>query len=200
MTTADIITPMKPTPEVAPAASMSYDRVTIAIHWTVAVMVLFQWFGAQAIDWFPKGPARVDARSVHITAGMILVVVILFRIYWRSTAGRRLVAPGSPRAALAAVLVHKALYLIVLLTLGLGIYNTWMRGDSLFELVKIPAFGDYDAATRHLLANDIVRWHKIAANTILAIAGAHACAALAHYFIFKDGVLQRMVPAASPRE
>ena len=93
------------------------------------------------------------------------------------------------------MLVHKTLYVALLLTLGLGAYNSWMRGDSIFGLFRLPYFGSYTAAVRHTLANEIVGWHRTAANAILIVAGAHAVAALAHYFILKDSILQRMLPA-----
>ena len=79
-------------------------------------------------------------------------------------------------------------------TLGLGVFNTWLRGDDLFGLTHIPKFGTYDDVQRHLLANAVVKLHRLAANAILILAGLHACAALVHYCIVKDTVLQRMVP------
>ena len=49
-----------------------YDITTIIFHWATAILVVEQWLGAQIIDWFPRGAPRVDARSVHITGGVLL--------------------------------------------------------------------------------------------------------------------------------
>ena len=46
----------------------------------------------QTIDLFPKGKARVFARSAHISIGALLGGVLLYRIWWRITAGERLPA------------------------------------------------------------------------------------------------------------
>ncbi len=73
---------------VSPAA-MRYDTETIAFHWLTALLVAGQWLGAQVIDWFPRGPLRVDARSVHIIGGAMLAALLLARIAWRATQGRR---------------------------------------------------------------------------------------------------------------
>ena len=52
------------------ATATRYDRATIAIHWLMALLVVCQFLGAQVIDDFPKGPLRVDARSVHLVGGV----------------------------------------------------------------------------------------------------------------------------------
>lgn len=178
-------------------AAPAYDRVTIALHWAVAAAVLFQWFGAHTIDWFPKGALRVDARSVHIIVGTLLAGLLSLRIVWRTTVGRRLPTPGKPGAVAVAKFVHTALYATMVITVMLGIYNTWVRGDSIFGLFKIPEFGVFNNAARHQLANSIVKWHRITANTILALAGLHSSAALFHQYILRDQLLGRMLPKSS---
>ena len=67
-----------------------YDPTTMFFHWATAVLVVTQWLGAQTIDWFPRGPLRVDARSVHITVGVTLAALLAARVLWRATGGRRL--------------------------------------------------------------------------------------------------------------
>ena len=67
-----------------------YDRRTIAMHWASAALVLFMWCSAHTIDWFPKGPLRVDVRSIHIVTGVILLCLIVLRIGWRVTEGLRI--------------------------------------------------------------------------------------------------------------
>jgi cytochrome b561 len=66
---------MQPAPR-----EMRYDATTMFFHWATAILVATQWLGAQTIDWFPGGPLRVDVRSVHITCGALLAVLLLARI------------------------------------------------------------------------------------------------------------------------
>src|SRR3954447_25595785 len=47
-----------------------YDSVTILSHWFMALLIGVQWIVALSIDLFPKGPLRIDARSVHIVCGL----------------------------------------------------------------------------------------------------------------------------------
>jgi len=70
------------------ASARRYDNVTIFFHWATAMLVVTQWLGAQIIDWFPRGPLRVDARSVHITFGVLLAVLLARTLLHESRGGR----------------------------------------------------------------------------------------------------------------
>ena len=159
-------------------------------HWLTAVLVATQWLGAQVIDWFPRGPLRVDARSVHITMGVLLAVLLVARIVWRLTGGRRL--PLADRGALNVVAkgTHWVLYGLLVAMVTVGIALTWARGDSLFNIVTIPSFAPGNKALRDQLfgLHDTIGW------IILGLAGVHAAAALVHRYLWRDGVLGRMLP------
>jgi len=170
-----------------------YDRRTIALHWISAVLIICLWVGAHIIDWFPKGPLRVDARATHISMGLILLVLILYRLSWRFSSGVRISNPPGVAWTLAK-LMHYSLYGLILATLLLGIANACVRGDNMFGLFKIPAFGDYEKPTRHALSEQIVGWHRLLANAILVLAGAHALSAFVHHFALRERVLGRMLP------
>ena len=165
-----------------------YDRRTIWLHWLTAGLVAAQWLGAQTIDWFPRGPLRVDARSMHITAGLVLLLVLATRVLWRATDGRRL--PPGDRGWLHVVAkgTHWSLYALLAATVALGVFNVWVRGDSIFNAFTIPAFDPANKALRGM----VEEWHGTAANLILILAGVHAGAALVHRYLWDDGVLGRM--------
>lgn len=171
-----------------------YDPTTIALHWAIALLIAFQWLGAHAIDWFPKGPLRVDARALHILAGALVIGLLVARIIWRATQGRRLPPAGSGPSEWAAKALQGLLYLTLAAILCGGVATEWVRGDSLFGLFSLPKFGPWTGEARHALAERIGGYHALAANVILVLAGLHAIAALAHHFVLKDNVLRRMSP------
>ncbi|MDE2435205.1 MAG: cytochrome b [Sphingomonadales bacterium] len=177
----------------ASATPQRYDRRTIALHWLTAALVVFLWIGAHAIDTFPKGPLRVDARSVHIITGVGLLTILAWRIAWRRNGGT-IIPRDTTRLDQIARMIHLLLYGLLIATIALGLLNAWVRGDSLFGLFKIPALGSYDPAARHALSERITGWHELGANAILVLAGGHAVMALVHHFGWHDGVLQRMLP------
>jgi cytochrome b561 len=173
-----------------------YDLTTVGLHWIVAVGVLGQWLGAHAIDLFPKGPLRVDARSVHILVGVALLVLMGWRIWWRASRGVQFAPDPRPGFAVAARLGHLALYALLLTILVLGVFDTWVRGDSIFGLFYIPHLGDLAPPARHALAERIVALHELAANLLLWLAAGHAIVAVAHHVRLKDAVLGRMLGRA----
>jgi len=171
----------------------SYDATTIRFHWATAVLVVVQWLGAQTIDWFPRGILRVDARSVHIVGGVVLTLLLLARLLWRTTRGRHLPPqPGHTALAWIAKAAHWSLYALMLAMVTVGMVLTWVRGDSIFGVFQIEAY----APGNHSLAEQIQDLHGTIGYIILGLAGLHAASALVHRYVWKDGVLERMLPSA----
>lgn len=169
-----------------------YDPITIALHWLVVGLVAAQWIGGRTIDWFPKGELRIDARSVHILVGAILAAAIALRVYWKLFRAAKPPAATGDRLDAAARTAHWGLLLTVGAVAALGLVLEGLRGDSLFNLARLPALGSFSPPERHATANQITDWHALAANALLVFAALHAGAALVHQFIIKDDVLRRM--------
>ena len=172
------------------AVAARYDAATIALHWTTAALVGTLWIIGQTIDFWPRGPLRVDYRSVHILLGALLLCVILARLGWRASRGARVPAEGPRLAVLAAKAVHWALYALVGTTIALGLLTVFARGESLFGLLTLPSFAAGDRA----LARTLFDWHSLAADAVLILAGLHAAAALGHHYLLRDRTLRRMLP------
>ncbi len=172
----------------------AYDSRSVAFHWATAVLVVVQWAGAQVIDWFPRGPLRVDARSAHILIGILLLAIVVMRLLWRLTHAQRPEPAGPKAVRTLAPLVHWLLYTLVIAVLLVGAVTESVRGDSFFGLFKIPAF-----AADRALRSQMESLHELLANTLLIVAGAHAVAGLIHAWVWRDGVLGRMIPALRSR-
>ena len=166
-----------------------YDRTTILFHWVTALLIVAQWCIAKMIDWAPRGSPRVPMRSLHLTVGVILVVLIVARVVWRATEGRRL--PAADRGALHVVAkaTHWGLYALVAATLAFGLMLWWVRGDTWFFVFSVPKL---DPANKPLAAF-FDNWHPLLGTLILYLAGLHVAAALVHRFVWHDGVLGRML-------
>jgi cytochrome b561 len=171
-------------------AATRYDATTIVFHWAVAALVAIQWFGAQIIDWFPSGPSRIDARSVHIAGGVLLALILLGRIVWRLTAGRRLPSAEGGIVGLIAKAAHCGLYGLLVLMVMLGMALAWARGDSIFNLFSLPPIDPGNKALSHQIGG----LHGTIGWLIVALVGLHATAALWHHYVRGDGVLRRMLP------
>lgn len=168
-----------------------YDSRTVMLHWATAALVVALWGSAQIIDYFPRGWPRVDARSTHVTMGVILLVAIVWRVLHRLGNGRKLPAADRGLLHVAAKGTHYGLYLLVIAQLTLGVLFVWARGDNIWNLFTIPRLAPGNPDFRHTVGD----LHGLIANVILILAGVHASAALVHHYFWRDNVLRRMLPA-----
>ncbi len=168
----------------------TYDLKTIYYHWFSAALIFTLWLLGENIDWFAKGDPRVYARSLHITLGLILAFVFVRRFKWRIQGGVKLPQATPGGMGKLALGVHHLLYLLIGLTIILGIAAVWIRGDNIFNLFQVPAFDPTDKQLRE----DVVDVHGLLANSLLILAAGHAVLAIWHQLMIKDGVLKRMWP------
>jgi cytochrome b561 len=138
----------------------------------------------------PRGPLRLDMWSVHILLGAMLAGVLVARIIWRATNGRKLHSNHTAFELLAQA-VHWLLYLLLATVIVLGVINVFTHGSPLFNMWRFPRIGGSD------LRMEINSWHDLAANIIMAVALVHATAALLRHYVIKDAVLRRMWPSRS---
>jgi cytochrome b561 len=61
---------------------------------------------------------------------------------------------------------------------------------SLFGLVPLPMLASDNAAA----GKAIDGWHQAMEWTLLVVIGLHVAAALAHLFVYRDRIMQRMLP------
>jgi cytochrome b561 len=133
-----------------------------------------------------------DALTFHISFGITILALIVLRLLWRIT---HPVAPESSLPAwqqLMSEAVHWLLYALVLTTTMSG----WLLASehgwsiSLFFAAPLPML----TSEGSLLAKSIGKWHGAMEWALLSLVGAHVAAAMAHTFIFRDRIMQRMLP------
>jgi len=120
---------------------------------------------------------------------------MVLRLFWRIT---HPVAPASSLPAWQQTIseaVHWLLYALVLATTMTGWIFASERGwsISLFSVVPLPMLPTEGS----LLASAIGNWHGTMEWALLLAIGAHVGAAMAHTFIFRDQIMQRMLPEKS---
>jgi len=175
-----------------------YDAVEITLHWATALLVITLYLLAQVWSFIHRGaPSRLEMQSIHVSLGICLAVVLMLRIAWRAGPGRRLPSAASGIAEIASQLVHYAFYLLLVTVVGLGFCFRWSQHVplSFFGWFVIPAPYPFSQSQTYLIGE----LHYWAATTIIVLAGGHACAALFHHYVLRDGVLRRMLPARGSR-
>jgi cytochrome b561 len=171
---------------------LQYGTPAKVLHWLVVALLAVQF----PIGWFMPDvhdgpPGR--AMTFHISFGMTILALIVLRFVWRIT---HRVAPESSLPTwqrISSEAVHWLLYALVLATTMTGWVFASFRGWSVsyFYLVPLPML----AAKNNVAIHQIDGWHQVAEWALLIAIGVHVAAALAHIFIYRDRIVQRMLPS-----
>jgi cytochrome b561 len=170
-----------------------YDPPAMTLHWLTALLVLTLWTLAQAWGFLQHGtPLRHELQALHVSLGLVLIVVLALRIGWRAGPSRRLPPAATGAAELAARAMHYLLYALLLAEVALGLGFRWAGPDPLgfFGLFTIPA----PFALTQQQGRTIAELHQWIGNSIVALAALHALAALFHHLWLRDDTLLRMLP------
>lgn len=179
--------------EASAAPPRVYGTVMRSIHWITLSLVV----SVYTLAWSVDGTASRDEAAwlvmMHRSLGLSVLLLTLFRLYWRRTT-RVPALPDDvpPLQRLAAQTVTAALYLLLLLQPLLGLIASQAHGDriSAFGLFVLPSV----IATNRALSHQAFALHGTVAIVLLMLIGMHACAALYHHVIRRDQVLAGMLP------
>ncbi|MFM0053021.1 cytochrome b [Caballeronia grimmiae] len=174
----------------------SYDSLSIALHWLTVVLVLAQFALSQVWGFTPR-PTRHLLIVTHMSFGILLSAVIAVRILWRLSPGRQTPVSAAGWIELAAKAVHYLLYALLVSEAVLGFVLRWSGNESMsfFGLEIAPPFAPLSKAAHHNIgeAHEFIGW------AIIALAVAHAGAAIFHHLVVRDTVLVRMLPRLKRR-
>ena len=172
---------------------LGYGWIAIALHWLVAVLVIGLFgLGLWMVEldyydsWYRRGP------DLHRSMGILLGLLVLVRLIWRTTGITPEHEPGISRLERSASgVVHALLYglLLVMVVSGYLISTADGRSIDVFGLFAVPAtLSGIDG--QEDIAGDV---HWAAAISLITLAGLHALAALKHHFLDRNRTLRRML-------
>ena len=183
------------------SASDRYTRTAIALHWAIAVLVVFQFAWGWWMQGIPKQPvgARVDAFNLHKSIGMTILALMVIRLLWRA---RHRPPPlvDLPRwQARAARANHALLYAALVLQPVVGYLGSeWSGFPVKFFGLTLPSWAGKNVAMKDLMSTV----HLATSWVIAAAIVLHVAAALKHALIDRNRLLARMgvgSPLASNR-
>ena len=173
-------------------ARLQYGTTAKVFHWLIVALLLVQY----AIGWLMPDIHRGDkpgaAMTFHISFGILILMLIVLRF------ARRLTHPVAPESSLlpwqrlSSEAVHWLLYVLVLAATLTGWLFASFRGwtISLFFLAPMPMLASDNAAA----GKAIDGLHQAMGWALLVLIGIHVASALAHIFIYRDRIMQRMLP------
>jgi cytochrome b561 len=170
---------------------LQYGTTAKVFHWLVVALLLVQYLIGWLMPDIHKGMKPGAAMTLHVSFGIVILALIVVRLVWRLT---HPVAPESslpPWQRLSSEAVHWLLYALVLATTVTGWLFASFRGWSLslFYLVPMPMLASENAAA----GKAIDGLHQAMEWALLVAIGIHVAAALAHIFVYRDRIMQRML-------
>jgi cytochrome b561 len=174
-------------------ASPGYSGLAKLLHWTIVALLIVQFAIAWIMPEIRRDTQPGTLINLHLSLGVLILAVAIIRLGWRATHREPAPEDGLPPWQMqSARLNHWLLYLLLFVVPILGWINASYRGFpvSLFGLVDLPKL----IATRAPGFGWTGDVHGLLATYVmLALVGLHVAATLYHYFIRRDGVLQRML-------
>jgi len=170
-----------------------YTGTAKLLHWLILTLLVVQFVLAWTMPHMRRDTQPDTLINLHFSFGVLVLAVAVARLAWRAMHGEPAPEDGLPPWQLqSARAVHWLLYGLLFVLPILGWINASWRGFPLIMFgVELPA----------LVAKRAAGWgwtgdvHSLLANyLLLVLVGLHVAAALYHYFVRRDRVLQRMLP------
>lgn len=171
-----------------------YTGTAKTLHWLILALLIAQFTFAWTMPNIGRNTPVTTLISLHFTFGIVILAVAAMRLVWRVTHGEPPPEDGVPPWQTASArVIHWLLYALLFVVPLLGWINaSWrnmpivMFGHPLPQLVATRAPGWSWSGDVHSV---------LASYVMLTLVGLHVAAALYHYFIRRDRVLQRMLPS-----
>jgi cytochrome b561 len=170
-----------------------YTTTAKTLHWLIVALLVAQFIFAWTMPHIGRNTPVTTIISLHFTFGIVIVVVAIVRLAWRAFHAEPTPLDGVPPWQIkSARILHWLLYVLLFVIPVLGWINASWRGMPVvmfgLELPKpigtrAPGWG-WTGDVHALLANYLM----------LTLVSLHVLSGLYHYFIRRDGVLQRMLP------
>lgn len=184
------------------ASKNRYDMVSMLIHWVTAALMIFMIFfgeelmeGAEEAEEAGEALAGTLGPSLHVSIGLTILVLTLFRLVWRIG---NPAPPNPPTMKRYEVIGSKAIQgLFFILMIGLPITGWLAFGGLVAEepaMAAVRAFGAIPLPGAPNWGEGPKEIHEIGSNVAMVLLGLHVLAALKHQFIDRDGVMGRMLP------
>ena len=171
---------------------LQYGTPAKVFHWCIVALLAVQYPIGWLMPDIHRGMSPGAGMTFHISIGITILALTALRLVWRLA---HPVAPESSLPAwqrLSSEVVHWLLYVLVLATTTSGWLFASFRGWSVsyFYLVPLPMLASDNAAA----GRTIDGLHQAMEWALLVTILIHIAAALAHIFVYRDRVMQRMLP------
>lgn len=175
-----------------------YSKVSILLHWVIALLVFGQIGLIMAHD-ATEGDLSRSFVMLHKSGGLLILVLTLVRIAWRFKEPAIALPVSTPAWQRILARAVRIGFYAILIALPLG---GWAASSAagrdilfygLFNWPLLPIDGGREAA------RELMDMHELGAKFLYVLMALHIGAALMHQFLYKDDILRRMLPVLKAR-
>lgn len=172
-----------------------FDRFTQFLHWSMVALLLSQWLLAEYAEYIAgqdKLSLQLQILALHKSFGITILLLLLVRAWWRLLHPHPSWPTSMPVWQRQAARVAHYLFYGLILALPL---TGWLGSSasaytvSWFGIFQLPDLVQPDPELKKALYVA----HEWIWNVLLVLIILHVLAALKHYVLDKDGVLQSML-------
>ncbi|MFS4439443.1 cytochrome b [Paracoccaceae bacterium GXU_MW_L88] len=175
--------PLRDTPRV-------YGKITRALHWSMAVLMLFEFIGMGFKVLFGRdNPVASFLGGWHGTIGALLFVLIILRILWALTNLGNRPDHGDGPLGLAAKAGHGLLYVLMFLVPFAALARAY-GSDRGFDLFGVQIFAP--KTTEIGWTSALGNFHGEMGWVMGAIILGHIAMVGVHESMWRDGTLAKM--------
>lgn len=177
----------------------SYHKVSVLLHWVIALFILGQLFLGFWMLSVPKEPTGFRAQwfNLHKSLGVIILLLMLIRLCWRIYK-----KPPTLGSSVNKIMRHLAIYMHrFLYTVLIALPFTGLIGSTFTEYplkiwgVIVPRFWMPDPQLKQLFSAT----HLLLVYLFLVIVIGHIAMGFWHAYR-RDGIMQRMMFSSNNRE
>ncbi len=182
--------------DAAALASRGYTRTAVALHWTVAGLVITLLAMGWIMTDMSASPTKLQIVTWHKWGGITVLALFFARTLWRLTHPVPPSLPGPLWQQRAANLVHASLYVLLLVQpLSGWLYSSAAGRQVVYlNLIPLPNLIGRNPAAGALFKE----LHDTCGTLLAALVAVHILAALKHHFVDRDDTLRRMLGWRAP--
>jgi len=178
-----------------PAIKNTKEEITRIIHWSFAIYLI----AMLSIGFYMKNTSyNPEIYQLHKSFGVLIFVLVICRLVWRSKHVWQSSAVGTSKAPLVHFF-HLALITLMILMPVTGLMVSAFSGFGihLFGTFIVPEYFDFEGKITPFSpiiyqASKVL--HNLFAYTFSLLITSHIIMALKHHYIDKDDTLTRMLP------
>lgn len=159
-------------------SKVGYGVISMVNHWLIGVMVISLIFFGLISSNMGNDPQRFEIIAVHKATGVVVLLLAVWRLVWRTKQGFPDPSPDHPAWQISAAKFMHWFLMVAIIAMplsGLLWSLTGGRDVSIYGLFTIPAFADTES-----LSGALQTFHRLFSKLLIAGIVVHSAAGVYH--------------------